>query len=268
MYRCPICAAPLTKEGRTYKCENHHSYDISKRGYVNLLPPKTSVPGDNKEMVLARRDFLSKDHYAPFSDGVNRILSDALAAQGASLADCTILDAGCGEGYYTARIPAKVVYGADISKEAVDHACRRTAAAETHYCAASVFHLPYQDSGFEAAISLFAPICGEELRRVLKPDGVLLVGAPGKEHLWELKAAIYDEPYENDEIPPEIGGFTLAKAEKIRYTMHIASSADLTALFWMTPYAYHTPKEGMERLAALEQLDVTAEFMIYLYKIK
>ena len=266
MYRCPICASPLVREGKTYKCENRHSYDISKRGYVNLLPPKAAVPGDNKEMVLARRDFLSKGYYEPFSDGINRILAETAQTHDKALSDLTILDAGCGEGYYTARIPARRVYGADISKEAVDHACRRTAAADVSYCAASVFHLPYLDHAFDAAISLFAPICAEELTRVLQENGVLLVGAPGKGHLWELKTAVYDEAYENDEIPPDIAGFTLVKAEKIRYNMHITENSDLVALFMMTPYAYHTPKEGMERLRALSSLDVTAEFMIYLYK--
>jgi len=101
---------------------------------------------------------------------------------------------------------------------------------------------------------------------VLKDDGFLLVGAPAKDHLMELKAVAYDVPYENDEIPPEIEGFTLVKSEKIRYNMHITENASIMALFLMTPYAYHTPKEGVARLAALDSLDVTAAFMIYLYK--
>ena len=96
--------------------------------------------------------------------------------------------------------------------------------------------------------------------------GFFIVGAPAKGHLMELKAAVYDNPYENDEIPPEVAGFTLVKAEKIRYNMHITENASIMALFLMTPYAYHTPKEGVARLAALDSLDVTAAFMIYLYK--
>ncbi len=259
MYRCPICFSPLTKDNNTYRCQHRHSYDIARRGYVNLLPPKAAVPGDNKEMVVARRLFLDAGYYAPFSDGVNRILTELHAG--------TILDAGCGEGYYTSRMPGSLVCGADISKEAVDRACRRSHASLDHaYCVASVFHLPYMDGHFDAAVSLFAPIAAEELRRVLKPDGYLLVGAPDKDHLIELKQALYDEAYENDGIPPEVEGFTKVKTEVVRYKMDISSNEHLTALFSMTPYAYHTSREGMARLAAVDALSVTAAFTLTLYK--
>lgn len=267
MYRCPICNEPLSRAEKIYQCPNRHCYDISKRGYVNLLPPKSSVPGDNKEMVLARRDFLNAGFYAPFSEAVNHMIFHAADERNRDSSTLNLLDAGCGEGYYTSRFPAQSVWGADISKEAVDHACRRSVqAAKASYCVASVFHLPYCNAVFDGAVSLFAPICAPELNRVLKEDGFVIVGAPAKEHLMELKAAIYDETYENDEIPPEISGFTLAKVDKIRYNMNITDSSMITALFSMTPYAFHTPKEGIARLQALTSLDITANFAIYLYK--
>lgn len=49
------CAAP-----------NGHSYDIARQGYVHLLPVKqmhAKIPGDTKQMVDARRVFLSGGYY-------------------------------------------------------------------------------------------------------------------------------------------------------------------------------------------------------------
>ncbi len=267
MYRCPICAAPLARDGRTYRCENRHCYDISKRGYVNLLPPKGTVPGDNREMVLARRDFLSADYYAPFRDAVIERLNFASKGMGRKLETLSILDAGCGEGYYTSKIPAEKVRGADISREAVDYACRRESESEDlKYCVASVFNLPYLDESFHGAVSLFSPICADELARVLCPDGFVLVGAPGRDHLHELKEAVYDTPYDNDEIPPILNGFILTHTKSVEFTMNINSPEHIKALFSMTPYAYRTPAEGVARLNAIDSLAVTAHFALYLYK--
>ena len=195
------------------------------------------------------------------------MLSFGGKTKGKKLCDLSILDAGCGEGYYTSKIPAKVVRGTDISKEAVDYACRRQGESKSlKYCVASVFSLPYQDEVFDGAVSLFSSICATELSRVLTNDGFVLVGAPGRDHLRELKQVVYDTPYDNEEIPPILNDFTLIHTKSVRFSMNISSNEHIMALFAMTPYAYHTPAEGVKRLSAVDSLDVTAHFALYLYK--
>ena len=66
LFRCPVCGGPLEREDRAYRCEQGHSYDISREGYTYLLPPNqkhSAAPGDDKGMAAARRDFLSKEYY-------------------------------------------------------------------------------------------------------------------------------------------------------------------------------------------------------------
>ena len=63
---CPKCHQQLHLENKTLKCENNHCYDISKRGYINLLlnPDKaTNNPGDSKESLVARKAYLNKGYY-------------------------------------------------------------------------------------------------------------------------------------------------------------------------------------------------------------
>lgn len=68
LFRCPICAQPLEKQPGRYLCPNGHSYDCAAAGYVHLLPVRqkhSKLPGDDKEMVRARKDFLSAGYYRP-----------------------------------------------------------------------------------------------------------------------------------------------------------------------------------------------------------
>ena len=101
LFRCPVCKAPLAREARAYACPSGHSYDLAREGYAYLLPPNqkhSAAPGDDRRMAQARRDFLSKGYYAPL---LNTLCCQILSLCGESP---VILDAGCGEGYYTAGI--------------------------------------------------------------------------------------------------------------------------------------------------------------------
>ena len=70
MYVCPICKKRLRKLDNVWHCQNGHSFDIARKGYVNLLTTKGRNPknaGDNAEMVKARTDFLDRDYYLPLA---------------------------------------------------------------------------------------------------------------------------------------------------------------------------------------------------------
>ncbi len=92
---CPLDKQPLQLNERTWCCDNGHSFDIAKQGYVNLLPvqnKRSKDPGDSKAMVQARREYLNKGYYQPLAQA----LADTVLAMGSQ----ALLDAGCGEGYY------------------------------------------------------------------------------------------------------------------------------------------------------------------------
>ena len=102
---CPLCQQPLTKEQRRWHCDNNHSFDIAKQGYTNLLPvqnKKSRSPGDDAEMVASRQRYLAKELYGPVATSLNGLVSDYVKAQ--ALNQVTVIDAGCGEGYYLSLI--------------------------------------------------------------------------------------------------------------------------------------------------------------------
>ncbi len=268
IFICPVCGKNLELSGNSYVCEKGHSFDRARSGYVNLLLSKhigKAVHGDNKLMVQARRDFLDKGYYSPLCDA----LCEAVAE---NLNGSVIIDAGCGEGYYTSAIIDKLnelniaadVFGADISKAAVEYSSKRCKSGK--FAVASVFHLPVADSSCDMLVTLFAPYCGEEYSRVLKKGGIMIMAIPSAEHLWELKQAIYDTPYKNEVKPYELEGFEFIEAKKITYTMELGSQEDINALFSMTPYYYRTGREQQEKLSKLCSLRTKADFELLVYR--
>lgn len=266
MFICPKCGECLVPAGSSYLCKNRHCYDMAKSGYVNLLlanQMNSAQPGDNKLMVRARKSFLDKGYYAPLAD---RLCKTVLkyAAEG-----CKLLDAGCGEGYYTEKIAQALsgtgaeIVGIDISKTAADYAARRTKAAM--FAAASIFRLPIADGSCDIVTNLFAPYCEEEFLRVLKPKGVFIMVIPAERHLWELKQAVYDKPYLNAVKDFALDGFKLADRETLRGEITLNCNEDISALFAMTPYFYKTGTEGHERLERLETLTTETGFEILTY---
>lgn len=89
---------------------------------------------------------------------------------------------------------------------------------------------------------------------------------PGPRHLWQLKAAIYDKPYENKAEDIAYAGFEHAETRRVRYMMNLEHQEDIGALFQMTPYYWKTSAKGAEKLASVEKLAVEAAFDIHIYK--
>ncbi len=262
---CPVCDAALRKEERRYVCEGGHSYDRAKQGYVNLLQSQRSSKrnhGDDREMVTARRQFLDLGYYAPLRDLLTEKVYFYTAKNG------IIVDAGCGEGWYTegvaARLPEATVIGFDISKEALKWAGKRVGL--DHLAVASCYHMPLAENTADALLNFFSPLAAEEYARVLKPGGYLFRAVPGEHHLWELKSAVYDVPKPNLPEPEELAGLTLLERCPIEREITLKTNEELQALFKMTPYYYRTSPDDKAKLEKYQSLTTRTEFTLLIYK--
>lgn len=267
IFVCPKCKGKLNIDEKTgaARCALGHSYDKSRFGYYNfLLGASSGVHGDNKEMVLARREFLSRGFYNPLSQKIAE-KCDSLLKEGES-----VLDVGCGEGYYTAEIrkkcKSKLPYIAvfDISKNAVAEATKKKCADE--YAVASAYHIPVADESVDLVVNTFSPLARDEIFRSLKKGGYFVMAIPAENHLFGLKAAIYDTPYKNEVADTALDGFSLISEEEIKYTINLNTESDIRALFMMTPYAYRTNAIGRERVLSLKELRCDAHFLILTYR--
>ena len=266
MLQCPVCGALLTETERAFACANRHSFDRSRYGYVNLLQRQTKkLRGDDAEMVRARRDFLDGGYYQPLLDAILAEVSEE------SKPVRRIADIGCGEGWYSCNLLRKltadgnsaVLSGFDISPDALRYACVRSREAgldaQTVWAVSSVNRLPLPDESADLALNLFAPCFPSEFARILRQGGLLLRAVPLQCHLWELKTALYDAPYENRPVLEAPEGFSLEKLREIRFRFTVQGDA-LTHLFAMTPYAHKTAAVDIKKLYQIDGLTVQAEF--------
>ena len=271
LFCCPLCGEHLERDEHTYRCPSGHCFDRGAAGYTHLLPANkkhSKNPGDDKEMVAARSAFLDGGYYAPLRDALCELALKELRDNPAPV----LLDSGCGEGYYTAGLYQKLtqagkapaIAGVDLSKFALKRAAKRV--KEGEFAVASVYHLPLPDGSADLLTNVFSPLALEEFQRVLKPGGAFLYVVPSALHLWEMKQVLYEKPYENPVKLDAYEGFTYEDSVQVRYNIHLENSQHTMALFGMTPYAWKTPQEGVERLRALDRLDTQIGFDIHLYR--
>ncbi|NBK97335.1 MAG: methyltransferase domain-containing protein [Erysipelotrichia bacterium] len=258
MLICPVCKQELQKEEKRYVCKKNHSFDMAKQGYTNLYLKSSKNSGDNKEMIAARTSFLNMHHYDRLVDAIIEIVKEK---QGN-----TVIDAGCGEGYYTNLISQATnseIYAFDLSKEALKYAAKQN--KQIHYYLSSIFDIPMSDESCDLLLNIFAPLANEEYYRLVKSGGYLIKVDPHHTHLKEMKDLLYDEVYENEVLALKVKGFRLEKYQELTYTMHLKKEA-IQALFKMTPYYYKSSKKKSEYLMNVEKMECTASFMIYIYK--
>lgn len=242
---CPHCHTPLTAVERNWSCINGHSYDQARQGYLNLLlvqHKNSRQPGDTPVMLAHRQAFLDGGYYQPVSDEVNRLLG--------AHSPTSIMDMGCGEGYYTDRLARTLAdadcAGLDISKDAVIKACRRN--RDIQWLVGSSARLPIADASVDAALCIFSPWSWEECLRVIRPGGHLLLVGPHADHLLALRQELYESVHSTPELikvlPPQM---QIVDDRVLRYPLELPAAA-LAELIGMTPHGWRSRPERQQAL--------------------
>ncbi len=260
IYICPICKKNLIRDNRRYVCENSHSFDISRKGYVNLLLSSKSLHGDNKEMILSRRSLLESGLYDKIVNKLCTIITSY--SQNGILLDC-----GCGEGYYTGKIASSLpdfeIHGFDISSHAISLASGKYKTPS--FFVASVNEIPILSVSVNIAVNIFSPLCISEIYRVLTRGGIFIYAVPTENHLFGLKEVIYDTPYKNRPIDTYYDGFDIIDRVRIEYSVSLSSGLAID-LFRMTPYYYNSPKDSISRIEKQKNIDTDIGFDLLIYE--
>jgi len=271
-FTCPLCHQPLSNTAGQMACLSGHTYDIAKEGYVNLLlanMKKSANPGDSAEMVRSRRRFLDMGYYSRLgeiiADKTSRLIEASVAPEG-----FTLLDAGCGEGYYLSTIERNTpgsgikLFAMDISREAVRLAAKRVTSAS--FAVASLYSMPCSDNSADCILSVFSPIPAEEFRRVLAPGGAIIHVHPGEKHLLSLRNMLFPEIKPLRKEDRLAGIFTLQSEEELEYEISIEGREKIADIVSMTPYNWKTVKKVKKTfIDQAENLKTTAHFIISTY---
>lgn len=270
-FKCPVCGGRMqvTEDGKSAKCDGEnpkgkqHSFDFSADGYLSF----GVTGGDSKAAVAARKEFLRSTPC--YSLAAASIRDTAVKRY---VPNCRLLvDAGCGEGYYTSMLSevSEHTVGFDLSKFACSAGAKqakRDGQSNLLFATASVFELPLQDGCADAVVNIFAPCAEEEYRRVLRDGGYLFVVGAGKEHLMGLKKVIYDDVYENGERADLPKNMEHVECLSAHYQMEIRGQKNIAALFSMTPYYWRTSEADKAKLEGIESLVTDIDFEINVYQ--
>ncbi|MGM0481150.1 MAG: putative RNA methyltransferase [Pseudomonadota bacterium] len=253
--------------GRSWRCQQGHNFDMAKQGYVNLLPvqnKRSKDPGDSKAMIQARRQFLSQGYYQPLA----AVLTETVLAAGKQ----SLLDAGCGEGYYLRHLIAAAEHQAvdlaagalDISKWAVQAAAKQD--RRLSWMVASNSSIPLADSCVDSLLCVFGFPVANEFKRVLKPGGRLIMVDPGPAHLQELKALIYSQVNNKAAaLPIDDKDLELQTEQRVTFPVTLSSRQAINDLLTMTPHLYRSSAEGRKEAAQKDQLELTVDAWVRVF---
>jgi 23S rRNA (guanine745-N1)-methyltransferase len=183
-----------------------------------LLQPqdrRSRRPGDTVAAVGARRRLHER--------GVTTALLQAISQMIDASPGDSVLDAGCGEGFYLGSLAGErgfAAAGMDISIEAIDAAARRYRHCQWIVGNADRF-VPYAEQSFSAVLSITARMNPAEFRRVLRTDGRLLIAVASPDDLIELRGA------GRDRVARTVGLF--APLFRLSRQQRTTTSADLDA---------------------------------------
>jgi len=278
--QCPVCRNFLLLSADGYQCSNNHTFDAAREGYVNLLlshKKHSKEPGDSPEMIRSRTRFLDLGHYDRVSDGINEAVAGTLPGSKKESA-FTILDAGCGEGFYLKRLkealargPGDLIaveyYGVDISKFAVRQATKRDKTMS--WFVASIIDLPFATSSLDIVLNVFSPADFAEFSRALRETGSLVVVTPGPRHLNGLREIIYPIAREHAQsamIEQAKGLFSLSTETRINYPLELKSSEAIRDLLAMTPYFWNIDLKTKSKVEALDRLELDVDVEIRVFR--
>ena len=246
LLRCPICGSRLCAAERALRCPQRHTFDLARQGYVSLLTGTRATSGDDSAMVAARARFLRSGCFERVRQAVAERAAAAAPERGIAV------DVGCGTGHYLAglldRLPGFWGLGLDSSAPALRMAARvhdRAAAASW-----DVFRpFPLATAAADLILDVFAPRNPEEFRRILRPDGRLLVARPTDRHLAELRryvpSMVAVDPAKEQRLHQALSPFFASVAtELVEYSVSL-SGQQTQDLLDMTPTARHPGRAAL-----------------------
>ena len=261
-FACPICQENLTLVESSFKCSNRHSFDLAKFGYVNLAPQIKQSANYDKENFQNRQQILEAGFYQAILDALSTMLCSLETSK-------TILDIGCGEGFYSRKLqevhPDKTFYAFDISKDSVQIAAKSETNWAVNWFVGDLTQLPIKDASMDIRLDIFSPANYGEFQRVLSKDGILIKVIPTENHLKEIRQTVQDQlkkkDYSNQDIKEYFQEhFSIQSIQTASLTKSITAE-QRQALLSMTPLLFHVDQSKID-WSQLTEITIEAEILV------
>jgi len=261
-FACPICQENLTLVESSLKCDHRHSFDLAKFGYVNLAPQIKQSANYDKENFQNRQQILEAGFYQAILEGISDILATNPSAK-------TILDIGCGEGFYSRKLqevhPEKTFYAFDISKDSIQIAAKSEPNWAVNWFVGDLARLPIKDASMDILLDIFSPANYGEFRRVLSKDGILIKVIPTENHLKEIRQMVQDQltkkDYSNQDIKEHFQEHLSIQSSQIASLTKSITAEQRQALLSMAPLLFHVDQSKID-WSQLTEITIEAEILV------
>ena len=261
-FACPICQENLTLVESSLKCGNRHSFDLAKFGYVNLAPQIKQSANYDKENFQNRQQILEAGFYQAILEGISDILATKPSAK-------TVLDIGCGEGFYSRKLQEshsdKIFYAFDISKDSVQIAAKSEPNWAVNWFVGDLARLPIKDASMDILLDIFSPANYGEFRRVLSQNGILIKVVPTENHLKEIRQMVQEQltkkDYSNQDIKEHFQEHFRIQSSQIASLTKPITAEQRQALLSMTPLLFHVDQSKID-WTQLTEITIEAEILV------
>ena len=261
-FSCPICQDNLTLVETSLKCSNRHSFDLAKFGYVNLAPQIKQSANYDKENFQNRQQILEAGFYQAILETISALFARLETAK-------TILDIGCGEGFYSRKLQEshseKTFYAFDISKDSVQIAAKSEPNWAVNWFVGDLARLPIKDASMDILLDIFSPANYGEFRRVLSPNGILIKVVPTENHLKEIRQMVQDhltkKDYSNQDIKEHFQEHFTIQSSQIASLTKPITPEQRQALLSMTPLLFNIDQTKID-WSKLTEITIEAEILV------
>lgn len=253
-YLCPKCKSISKIEGKSLVCQQGHSYDFSKKGYIHLI--NNYKPAKYTSDLFEARDYI-------FSRNFYKGLLEKLDNELSGIKFENLLDIGCGEGYYIRNLKEKFddsyFYGLDNSKDAIELAVKKDKL--NPYMVANLASIPFADNSVDIILNILSPANYGEFSRVLKDEGLLIKVIPGENYLKEIREIFFGNSYSNKETKDLLTeSMSLIKSFSYIESFDL-SKEDAKNFLKMTPLSF-SKEITNEHIEKLKSITIDMEILI------
>lgn len=298
IFKCPVCGKKVSLDAKSLICSDKHCFDISKKGYINLLLNAKKQNYD-KELFISR-DIICKMGF--FDPLIELLVSLITSSTNNGRETIRILDAGCGEGFHLTQVieflngkseidknqashtasesmvsgqgSGKSDYmnvnhrykglGIDISKEGIISASKKSKAII--WCVADLAKIPIMDKTIDIILNILSPSNYREFERLISENGILIKVVPGPSYLKELRQVFYEETdkenYSNARVIEHFErNFNRKETRHLKYSVKV-NKDELRHLIKMTPLSWGVDEQKIEKVLEMSIDSITADFSI------
>ncbi|NPV93460.1 MAG: methyltransferase domain-containing protein [Firmicutes bacterium] len=276
IFSCPICSSKMKLvNAKSLICNHHHCFDVSRRGYINMLPH----PGRGKydqSMFESRRIVYRSGLFEPLVEKISREMINNIESNRDRV---LVLDAGCGEGFMLSSITDRLSQnavnrvsgiGVDVSKAGISMASGEY--PEGIWCVASISRCPFEGKQFDFILNVLSPSNYSEFQRLLSDDGTVVKVIPESGYLQELREVFYertDRGFYSNEKTMELfkSSLVLLDIQRLRYSATLDNTL-IRHLARMTPLSWGATRERLQKVLEMDAKEITIDLAILLGRKK